>query len=584
LSRERRSFLRALAIVLAAGMAARALYVIVQPWFDPTYSLPILDGATYVALARSGVPAGVFYMPPLFPAVLAGFFGLFGTAWGALYLFQHALVVLAAGAIGLVGERIGGRRSGLAAAVLVLLYHPGMFFASRPLGEPLALALTAVALAAAFRPGTLAAAGAGVACGLAALVRPNVLPLAFAWAAGEAAGSKWRRAGMLALAAALAIAPAAWHNARVSGQLVPVSANGGVVFWLGNGPGAIGVYTPSPGFSGRLETQQAEAVAEASARAGRPLDAVEADRFWLREGLRVRRADPAGTAVLLARRAALTLDDAEHGLDYAPSLDRDPVRFLAPLPFALLAGLALAGVAWRGFSGTGGWIVWSAIAVQAAAPLAFYVSSRHRLPFAILLAVPAGIAAGGLREALAARRGRIAIAAGALLAVLSVATPSGALVRSGRAGALAVQADVWRRAGDLPRAAETAERATALDPGSVVAWYNLGVIEEAAGRREQAEAAYRSALRAEPLHPESTGNLAALLLSSRRAAEAVELLRPAVEAAPRHGPLWTNLVVGLVLTGRGDEARATIARARRAGITLNPGLVETVEKMEDTTP
>src|SRR6185436_17149901 len=111
---------------------------------------------------------------------------------------------------------------------------------------------------------------------------------------------------------------------------VPVSANGGVVFWLGNAPGAVGVYTPAAGFTGSLATQQREAIDEASARAGRALDAVEADGFWWREGLRVRAADPAGTIALLIRRALLTIDSAEHGLDYAPALDENPLRFAAP--------------------------------------------------------------------------------------------------------------------------------------------------------------------------------------------------------------------------------------------------------------
>jgi len=581
---ERRSFLRALSVLLAAGMGVRALYVLLQPRYDPTFALPILDGSYYVALARSGFPPGAFYMPPLYPLVLSVFLAVFGTAWGALYLLQHALVVIAAGATGIAAEAISGKTAGLCAAAIVLLYHPAMFFASRPLGEPLALALSSCALALALRPGAVAGTSAGVASGLAALVRPNLLPLPFLWAAADVAKRRALRGAVLAAAAAIAIAPAAWHNLRASGRLVPVSANGGVVFWLGNAPGAIGVYTPSPGFSGKLSTQQQEAIAEGSARAGRALDAVEADRFWLREGLRVRAGDALGTALLLARRAALTFDDAEHGLDYAPGLDENPVRWAAPLPFAIVAGLALTAVVARGWTGTGGWTLWSAACVQALPPLAFYVSSRHRVPFAVALAIPAGIAAAALPTLLATKRGKIAGFAGAVLALLSFAMPTGAVVRSGEAGSLAVLADVLLRSGDLPRAEETARRATEVDAGCVVAWYNLGVIEERAGRSTEAESAYRGALRADPSHAESNGNLAALLLSTRRPDEAVVLLRPAVAASPRHAPLWTNLVVGLVMTGHAGEAKATIENARRAGIALDPGLIDTVMHMEDATP
>src|SRR5262245_8355555 len=115
---DRRSFVPALAILLAAGMAVRALYVLLQPRCDPTFALPILDGSYYVEIARAGFPPGVFYMPPLYPALLSGFLALFGMAWGTLYLLQHALVVLAAGATGLAAEAISGKGAGLAAAAI----------------------------------------------------------------------------------------------------------------------------------------------------------------------------------------------------------------------------------------------------------------------------------------------------------------------------------------------------------------------------------------------------------------------------------------------------------------------------------
>jgi hypothetical protein len=71
------------------------------------------------------------------------------------------------------------------------------------------------------------------------------------------------------------------------------------------------------------------------------------------------------------------------------------------------------------------------------------------------------------------------------LAIVSFGMPTGAVVRSGEAGSLAVLADVLLRSGDLPRAEETARRATRLDAGCVVAWYNLGVIEERARTRRR---------------------------------------------------------------------------------------------------
>jgi tetratricopeptide (TPR) repeat protein len=269
----------------------------------------------------------------------------------------------------------------------------------------------------------------------------------------------------------------------------------------------------------------------------------------------------------------LTLDSAEHGLDYAPALDANPLRFAAPLPFAFLLGLAVFGVAALGFARTGGFALWSSVLVAAAAPLVFYVSSRHRLPLAFLLAVPAGTGFA----ALGTTRRYLPYAAGAGALALSLAVPSGDFVQTEKASALAVVADVQRKAGELDAAAETSRRATELDASNAVAWFNRGVVEAARGNPAEAERAYRAALAADPAQPDAAANLAGLLVKSGRASEAPPPLEKALAAWPRHTVGWTNLVVAYAASG--DRARAldAVRRASGLGVTLDPELVKSVE-------
>jgi tetratricopeptide (TPR) repeat protein len=569
---------RALLLVLGAGLALRVGYVALQPHYDPTFAHPILDGAYYVAAARAIVAGtaatGVYYMPPLYPWALSVFQRIFGDSWALLYLLQQAAIVASAGLLATAARRVASPAAGLATAAIVLLYHPPMYFASAPLGESLALCLMSVSVVFALRSDERSGATSGLALGLASLARPNFLPLIPLWVIHDLIARRWRRAALVAAAAAIAILPAACHNYRASGRLVPVSANGGVVFWLGNGPGAEGVYTPTTGFSGSLQTQQDEAIAEASARSGRTLDAVGADGFWWGEGLRVRAADPSGSAMLLLRRLLLTVDNAEHGLDYAPALDPNPLRFGAPLPFALILALAVFAIFAVGWDKSGGFAVWSAVLVAAAAPIAFYVSSRHRLPFAVLLAVPAG---AGLAAVRSERRARSFVAgAGALL--LSLAVPSGDYARTEEAGALSVLSEVQLKAGQLDEAAATARRATDLDRANAIAWFNRGVIEAARGRTVDAESAYRGALTADPAQPDAAANLAGILVVGGRAAEAAPLLERALASWPRHAVAWSNLVVAYAATGDFSRARAAADRAKAAGVTLDPGLLSTLEE------
>ena len=92
---------------------------------------------------------------------------------------------------------------------------------------------------------------AGLLYGAAALTRPNVLlalPLiAFGVAVANRVG--WARLPALgpdgALGVVIAIAPVTVHNWRAEGVLMPVAANGGVNFFLGNQRGATGL-TPFP--------------------------------------------------------------------------------------------------------------------------------------------------------------------------------------------------------------------------------------------------------------------------------------------------------------------------------------------------
>jgi tetratricopeptide (TPR) repeat protein len=571
---------RRLAAILGAAFILRVFYVVLQPRFDPTFARPILDGAYYVgvahALSSNGATSGVYYMPPLYPWLLSLFLEVFGDAWTLLFLTQHLAVVAAAGLLAMSARRVAGDLAGLAAAGLAVLYHPALFFASRPLGESFALLLLAAAVFFGSHEEERAGAAAGLAAGMATLARPNFLPLAPVWAVRDFVRGRARRAGLLMALGLIAILPAAWHNYAASGRLVPVSANGGVVFFLGNAPGAVGVYTPVTGFTGSLQSQQDEAIAEASARTGKAQDAVSSDGFWWREGLRARAADPIGTIVLMIRRVLLTLDDAEHGLDYAPALDANPLRFAAPLPFALILGFAVFGVAALGFARTGGFVVWSAVLLAAAAPLIFYVSSRHRLPLAFLLAVPAGTGIAALRTT----RRFVPYAASAFALALSFAVPSGDFLRTEKASALSVIADVQRKAGDLDAAARTSVLATDLDPENAIAWFNRGVAEAARGNTTEAERAYRAALAADPVQPEAASNLAGLLVRAGRAAEAAPLLEKALAAWPRHAVGWTNLVVSYAASGDRARARDAVRRAAGLGVALDPELVRVVEESE----
>jgi GWxTD domain-containing protein len=79
--------------------------------------------------------------------------------------------------------------------------------------------------------------------------------------------------------------------------------------------------------------------------------------------------------------------------------------------------------------------------------------------------------------------------------------------------------------------------------------------------RQAAEAHLRAALAADPRHPGAAGLLTVLLLEEGRGAEALEVGRQVVRAAPERGAAWAVLGMALVREGRWEEARTAFDTA-----------------------
>ncbi len=96
------------------------------------------------------------------------------------------------------------------------------------------------------------------------------------------------------------------------------------------------------------------------------------------------------------------------------------------------------------------------------------------------------------------------------------------------------------------------------DPRS---YNNLGLALRAAGRPEQAAAAYHRALSMEPGYAEAHNNLGNMLMDEGDSATALTHLRKATELAPDAARFYSNLGNAQQSTGLFDEAEASLQRA-----------------------
>jgi len=236
-------------------------------------------------------------------------------------------------------DRAAGPRAALAAGWLAAVYPPLVwtpaFVWSETLFSVIALACAAVLSLDERSPGPLLTAGA--LAGVAVLTRPAMLfflPLVALWLASR---REWRGLVLLLLACALVILPWTVRNAREYGRFVLVASEGGITFWTGNHPLAIG--------EGDLAANPQLKRENVALRARHPgLTPEQLEPVYVRDALRFIREQPGAWARLLVRKAFYTVVPVgpSYRLHSPLYLGASVLSYLAVLPFALLGLVRLA--------------------------------------------------------------------------------------------------------------------------------------------------------------------------------------------------------------------------------------------------
>ncbi len=344
-----------------------------------------------------------FHSSPLYPFVLAGLLRAFAGSLAAVRFAQAVIGTASVFLIAMLARAAVGRRAAVATAYLAAMYIPFIFFESEVLEITLVIALvTAMLLVLARRrpsAGPVSALVAGVLLGLASLGKPNLLLFApvgsvLLFALGE--GPRARRAAPAAaffLAAGLTILPATIHNFRASGDLIPVSSNGGINLFIGNHPGASGMFQVPPEM--RLDLL-ASSTAAAERATGHALSAGEVSDYWAGRAFAYMRSQPGPWLRLMARKAALFWNRYEIPNHYHFYFVREfaPVLRLPLSTFGVVAPLGLVGLglaAARRRRQAALLMAYGATFMASVVP--FFITARYRLAIVPVLLVGAGLRA-----------------------------------------------------------------------------------------------------------------------------------------------------------------------------------------------
>jgi 4-amino-4-deoxy-L-arabinose transferase-like glycosyltransferase len=183
---------------------------------------------------------------PVFLAAVGGGRTIPSSVPVGVKIAQSVIGVLGVLVASMIAKRLAGSRAAIATAIVGTIYLPLVWVSAYALSEAVAWPLTLVAVwlfdrAVESRDAkALPFFGTGVVFGMLTLIRPAsifFLLLAGLWLL-------WKRrmaaAGWLTVGALLMVAPWTIRNVERYGRLVFIASEGGVTFWTGNHPRAIG--------------------------------------------------------------------------------------------------------------------------------------------------------------------------------------------------------------------------------------------------------------------------------------------------------------------------------------------------------
>ncbi len=507
-----------LAVVVGLALALRLthlLEVMDTPFFQHLHTDPAKYHKWALAIVEGdwlGHSRPVFYLAPLYPYFLAVIYSVFGPSTLAACLVQVVLSAVSAGLTYHLGRQLFGPVTAALAGLLAACYGMFIFYSGLILGATLIifldLCMLVLLVSGVRRYAWWKWVGGGVFFGLSACARGNIILFWPFVVLGMAAGlgfrrwKKWLPACLLvALAFALTISPVTLHNWVVGDDFVPLTANAGANFFIGNNQSADGIYRRNARYQGRpmglsVRDQQANFPEVAKRELERDdLDPSEISTFWIAKTFEEIGADFGRWLRLEVSKLVYLCNAYEipNNRNYYFSkrfslLLRLPlVTFGAVLPLGV-AGMIVAARRWRA-----GAIPIGFFLAHAAALLALFVTARYRLVLVLVVLVYAAAMVEWLCRKVGSRR-----YLNVLLAAVLLAAGYAVVYRPVKGFSLRANwtnlANAYRDLGQPEEALENYDRAIAISPNYYFAYLAKGKVLARLGREAEAREVLEEAL------------------------------------------------------------------------------------------
>ena len=565
-------------IVLLA-LALRLLHVW-QMSAGPLFADPAVDAATYVEHATRlaagqwlGWGQGPFWQPPLYPYVLALVKLVFADSFFyAVRILQAVMGALSCLLVYGIGRRLFDSGIAAIAAFAAAMYGPLIYFDARLLPTCLAtlLGLSGLLslLCAMERPSKRLFLATGMLWGIAALAVATMLALV-PLAAGWLAYRHWRLAdrgrawiGSFLLGVVLPIVPVTLYNDIVGEDVVLISYNGGINFYIGNNAEHERTLAIRPGWEWEelVALPLREGIVRPSEKSG----------FFYARAFEFIRSSPLQYIGLLAKKTAQFWhgDELERNQEiyywrkYSSVLAFTLWKWGLAFPFGLVSPLALVGlfvyIRRQGLTLPIVFVFGYSFAV-----IAFFIASRYRLPVVPLLLLFAVYGGSLLYGQWRQKTLRQFVWPMALCVVLLVAVNFNFSPMDMR-GTAATQNDlgnVYLRNGRYEMALLKFKQAVQIDPTYWQAWFNYGSLQAMRGDFHGAMPIFQRVVEHNPERADVWSNLAGTYVGLGELPQAIRTLERALLTAPPRPDIYVELIRLYIVQRQYSEADAAYHRA-----------------------
>ena len=536
---------------------------------SPFFDAPIVDAQTFLKQALASGPFWggdePYWQPPLYIYLLTFVCWLLPASYFVGIRLVHAgLGVLSCLLVYALARYAFGEQAGRIAGVMAALCGSLLYFEGELLAVPVEVFLNLLLLY-----GLLLAwrrdrgrdwVLAGLIAGLAALTRPTILLFiaAFcAWTLWHRRTSAYRPLFSFIVPIALVILPVTYRNWTIEPDLVLISSNAGVNFYIGNNADYERTVSLRPGM-------QWEAMIAEAANSEHETAAAQS-AFFLNKAFDYITTQPLDYLGLLCKKGFLFGSGPETKRNQDIYYARQHSRILSLLlwdwrvsiPFGLIGPLSLLGL---GLSMRGEWTPPVALLrlyalVYTASVVLFFPAARYRMPVVPVLIAFAAFAAFqlylGVRRRAYIRTTLLALPLGGLLVLCNLAEAAPATEDAQLYFDLG---EVYLRKQDYALSARHSRRALELDPEYNYARHNLAVAYFHQERYGDGEREALQALAENPRRTDTHILLGRIYLATNKPQQAEAHLRRALEQAPESG--MAHYYYGRLLYRQGHYAAA----------------------------